>query len=153
MKEPVDHVLRPQLPWRSTDAAITECGYDASKVKTISRVELGERFKEMGEQRTAILTCMTCVETARRWGGWDKDPREAMEREITWEARGRYSRDNDGPRTDLFYELLAIAELVEQHRAEFDETIARTKGLSAWAATKAEVQGKRTRQRVRGRSF
>mgnify|MGYP001599520162 CR=1 FL=1 len=37
MKEPVDHVLRPRLPWRSpSDPAITECGYDASKVKTIT---------------------------------------------------------------------------------------------------------------------
>jgi hypothetical protein len=151
MKEPVDHVLRPQLPWRSTDTAITECGYDASKVKTISRGELIARFKDLGEQRTSILTCMTCLDTSRRWAGWDVDPRQAIEREISWEARGRYS--DDGPRLTLYYELLAIAELVETHRAEFDETIDRLKGRAAWQATKAEAQKKHTKQRTRGRSF
>ena len=32
MKEPVDHILRPKLPWRTGEGAITECGYDAAKV-------------------------------------------------------------------------------------------------------------------------
>jgi hypothetical protein len=31
MKEPVDHILRPALPWRGDEGAITECGYDANK--------------------------------------------------------------------------------------------------------------------------
>ena len=32
MKEPVDHILRPSLPWRSQDVpAITECGGDVCK--------------------------------------------------------------------------------------------------------------------------
>ena len=94
MKEPVDHIVRPQLPWRTGDSAITECGYDASKVKVINREELKTRLKDMGQQRTALLTCMTCVETATRWVEWDEDPRQALEREIQWEHRGRWSGNN-----------------------------------------------------------
>ncbi len=54
MKEPVDHILRPKLPWRLDDCALTECGYEASEVKTITREELQARWKDYGEQRTAL---------------------------------------------------------------------------------------------------
>ena len=66
-----DHVLRPQLPWRSDANAITECGYDATKVKAITREELQARLTEFGQQRTSMLTCMTCVDTATRWLAWE----------------------------------------------------------------------------------
>lgn len=33
MKEPVDHILRPSLPWREA-SAMTECGLNAASVKT-----------------------------------------------------------------------------------------------------------------------
>lgn len=150
MKEPVDHVLRPQLPWRTTDGAITECGYDATKVKAISREALAARLKDMGQQRTAILTCMTCVDTATRWVTWDDDPRQALEREIQWEHRGRWSRNDRGKR--LFFELRALAALVHTHREDFDEIVAHLEGLEAWQATKADRQHERTRRRTRGRS-
>jgi hypothetical protein len=88
MKEPVDHIERPRLPWRSdAETALTECGYEAVKVKTLTRSEFARRLKEYGEQRMAILTCMTCMQTARRWSSWDEDPRQAMHREIEWEGR------------------------------------------------------------------
>jgi hypothetical protein len=63
MKEPVDHILRPQLPWR-TGGGITECGYDASKVQTLTREEYFARLKDLGQQRCAMMTCMT---RARLW--------------------------------------------------------------------------------------
>ena len=53
MKEPVDHILRPQLPWR-TDGGITECGYNAEKVSTLTRAAYFDRLKNLGQQRTAI---------------------------------------------------------------------------------------------------
>jgi hypothetical protein len=135
VKEPVDHVLRPQLPWRN-DAGITECGYDASKVKALTRAEFFERLKEFGQQRTAMLTCMTCSDTARRWGTWEDDPRKALEREIQWETSWR--RDDRGVR--LRDELLAIAELVERHRDEFDACINLTEQRRSWNDKKAAVQ-------------
>lgn len=129
MKEPVDHILRPRLPWRAPDEpAITECGYDASKVKTLTRDEFLAREKDMGRQRTALLTCMTCSDAARRWPTWETDPRKALEREIAWESGWR-ARDN-GNR--LLYELEAIAELVRSHYHEFRATLER----HAWVRQK-----------------
>lgn len=119
MKEPVDHIERPRLPWRSDDESwMTECGYSVLKVKTITRDAFAKRLKEYGQQRTAILTCMTCIQTAQRWATWAEDPRQAVDREIAWEGCGRYSQDQRGAR--LRNELKAIAVLIEKHREEFD---------------------------------
>lgn len=134
MKEPVDHVLRPQLPWRS-GPGITECGYDATKVRTLTRAQFFDRLKEMGQQRTAILTCMTCSDTARRHGAWEDDPRGALQREINWETGWRRKDNGDALRD----ELLAIAALIENHRAEFDEHIALTAKRRAWNEKKAAL--------------
>lgn len=132
MKQPVDHVLRPQLPWRS-GPGITECGLDASKISTLTRAQFFERRKDLGQQRCAMLTCMTCSDTARRWGEWEDDPRKAMEREILWETawhrvdRGDLLRD----------ELCAIQALVTVHADEFAATLADMKQRRDWLAMKA----------------
>lgn len=145
MKEPVDHILRPSLPWRET-AGMTECGLNAASVKTLSRDEYFVRFKEMGQQRTALFTCMTCGDTCRRWGTWQDDPRKAIEREIQWETQWR--RDDRGAR--LRDELLAVAALIEAHREEFDAHLTAIEQRKAWlerkasnAATKAAQQAPR----------
>lgn len=143
MKEPVDHILRSRLPWRDpNDTPITECGYDASKVKTITRDEFFRREKELGRQRCALLTCMTCGDTVKRWGTWDKDPRLAMGREIEWERGGQYwsSREDRGQR--LKDELTVIASLIEAHRAEFDAALAELIQRREWNEKKAAMQQK-----------
>jgi hypothetical protein len=133
MKEPVDHILRPQLPWRTAnDPAVTECGFDASKVKTLTRSEFFQRLKDYGQQRTAMLTCMTCSDTARRWGTWDDDPRRALEREIVWETSWR----NDRRGTLLRDELVAVAALIEAHRMEFDAHVTATQERRRWLEQK-----------------
>jgi hypothetical protein len=135
MKDPVDHILRPSLPWR-TDGAITECGLNAAKVKTLTRPEYFDRLGNYGCQRTAILTCMTCSDTARRWKTWEEDPRQAMEREITWERGiGYRARTDHGER--LREDLVAIAQLIADHRAEFDETLERNIQRREWLEKKA----------------
>ncbi len=131
MKEPVDHIARPQLPWR-TDAGITECGFNAAKVKTLTRIEFFARLKDMGQRRTAMLTCMTCSDTARRWGTWDDDPRKALEREITWESGWR--RSDRGER--LRDELIAIAALIEDHHDEFEAHILVMEQRRTWIEKK-----------------
>jgi hypothetical protein len=148
VKEPVDHILRPQLPWRR-EGGITECGYDASKVQTLTRDEYFARVKELGQQRAAMLTCMTCGDTARRWGTWEDDPRKALQREAEWETYGRWgSRDDRGVR--LRDELLAIADLIEDHREEFDAHLALTEQRRAWNAQKAAVSRAPVQQNTRG---
>jgi hypothetical protein len=147
MKEPVDHILRPQLPWRD-GGGVTECGYDASKVKTLTREEYFSRVKELGTQRSALLTCMTCGDTARRWGTWEDDPRKALQREIEWETYSRWSRDERGVR--LRDELLAVAELIANHREEFDAHIAHTEQRRSWNEMKAAAKPKPQATPIRG---
>ena len=121
MKEPVDHILRPTLPWRSPDEpVVTECGYNGESVKTITRDELDARLKEYGQQRTAMLTCMTCLQTCQRHAGWEKDPRKALQREIEWECGWRKKRG-----TRLRDELAAIEQLIKQHPDEFQTLLER----------------------------
>jgi hypothetical protein len=139
MKEPVDHILRPSLPWRPGAAAITECGYDASKVKTLSRADFLRRYKELGMQRSAMLTCMTCSDTARRWGAWEDDPRLALQREIEWERGGYYYRERKDRGQRLKDELLVIADLIENHRAEFDAAVSEIERRRAWNEKKAAL--------------
>lgn len=160
MKEPVDHILRPKLPWR-TNGFITECGYNAESVKTITREEFFKRVKDLGQQRTAMLMCMTCSDTARRWGTWEEDARKAMEREITWETRsmgyymavdvavrlgratGGYPRDSDGHR--LLDELHAIAKLINAHPEEFARLVQEIGAAREWNAKKLELASKKDR--------
>ena len=125
MKEPVDHIERPRLPWREKEeASLTECGYAAVKVKTLTRSEFQRRLGEYGQQRTALLTCWTCMETARRWGAWDDDPRQAVEREIQWE--GRWNEDRGHRLRD---ELRAIAILINRHNPEFTKVVREIEGI------------------------
>lgn len=144
MKEPVDHIERPILPWREA-ASVTECGLDATKVKTLTREEYFQRFKDLGRQRTALLTCMTCCTTAENWGRWSDDPRTALQREIAWEGT-RYAREDRGQR--LKDELLAIAALVEAHREEFDGLVTAAGQRREWLARKAAME-KRPVERTR----
>ena len=134
MKQPVDHIMRPCLPWRREEDVITECGYDATKVKALTRDEYAARFKDWGRQRTSLMTCITCMETNRRYARWSDDPRQAMQREIEWETSwgrgaGREQRLKD--------ELFAIAGLIEAHREEFDSAVKLRKDKQAWLDQKA----------------
>lgn len=141
MKEPVDHIVRPRLPWRSpNDPAITECGYDASKVKTLTREEYFSRVKDLGKQRCAMLTCMTCADTASRWGTWDDDPRLAVDREITWERGAHYWRVRDDRGRRLKDELVAISALIEAHREEFEGLVSANEQRREWLEKKAELK-------------
>lgn len=145
MKEPVDHILRPQLPWRS--ASITECGYNAEKVSALSREDYFARVKAIGKQRSAMLTCMTCAGTAERWGTWEDDPRRAIEREVQWEAG--WSRADRG--NQLRDELVAIAALIEAHREEFDAIIDATQQKRDWIAQKDAMRRRNPTHKGEGR--
>lgn len=106
---PREHVRRPDLPWRTS--TMTECGRPTNDVGVvIDRDALIAKIKRDGVQRAAYTTCMTCMETARRWPLWSEDPVRALSREFY------------GGRADPRFvgELRALAALVEEHRDEFD---------------------------------
>lgn len=123
-----DHVLRPDLPWRTS--TLTECGKVAADVKScIDREALLARIRHDGVRRAAYSTCMTCLETARRWPDWGQDPVEALRREF------------HGGRADprMHDELRALAALVAAHRDEFD-------GYLAGLAETVSLADRRARQ-------
>jgi hypothetical protein len=135
MKDPVDHIARPSLPWRA-EATITECGLNALKVKTLTRAEYFQRLKDYGRQRAALLTCMTCADTTQRWKTWDEDPRKAVGREMEWECGGYWSSRTD--RGQRFKdELIAISALIEAHREEFEATMTQNQQRRDWLEKKA----------------
>jgi hypothetical protein len=146
VKDPVDHILRPQLPWRR-DAGITECGYNAEKVSTLTRDEYFARVKDLGQQRAAMVTCMTCADTARRWCTWEEDPRKALQREIEWECGWR--RTDRGEQTKD--ELLAVAALVEAHRDEFDAHVEATQQRRDWLEKKAANAAEKAAEKAKNK--
>ena len=144
MNDPIDHILRPQLPWRF-DAGITECGLNAAKAPTLTRDQYVKRRKDYGQQRTAMTVCMTCASTAQRWESWEQDPRKAIGREVEWETH--WSRSDRGDR--LRDELLAVAALIESHRAEFEAHILAAKQRREWLAAKAQMVGHKAKPKPR----
>ena len=113
--EPLTHVLRPSLPWRDATTAMTECGLRADSYPTASRAEASAKWRKLGAQRASLWFCMTCVQTAERWPTWDDDPAGCLGRYI---ERVRY---RDTTESDEFRrELVAIAQLIELHRDDFD---------------------------------
>lgn len=135
MKQPVDHILRPSLPWR-VGPGMTECGLDASEISTLTREQYFARRRDLGQQRCAMFTCMTCSNTAHNWKTWEDDPRSAIGREVEWESR--WGRSDRGDR--LRDELVAIAALIEAHPEEFAEHVARLNQRREWLAKKAAHQ-------------
>lgn len=137
--EPIDHVRRPDLPWRVS--TLTECGRLVAEVASISRDEFVSRVRAQGQQRSAMTTCMTCWSTANRWPSWDQDPVGAIGREC---AGVGYTTES--ARHEVFRrELRALAALLAAHRDEFDGYLA---GLDA---TVDLAQARRARRTTRGR--
>ncbi|MFF4777562.1 hypothetical protein ACFY05_32365 [Microtetraspora fusca] len=124
MPQPRDHVIRPLLPWRSPGNEITECGRPAGDVRSaITQDELKARIREMGKQRAALFTCMTCLDTAANWATFQEDPVQVIYRESYTNFGGR--QVYGGLKADVFAdELRALAELVARHRDEFDTILA-----------------------------
>lgn len=147
MKQPVDHILLPQLPWRN-DAPMTECGFDSAKVPTLTREQYAARLKELGQQRTAMLTCMTCSGAHDRWRNWEGDPRRAVGREIEWETGGGIYRARDDRGLRLHDELLALAALVAEHREVFDAHVAESHARREWLEQKAEHERSKQQKTV-----
>lgn len=132
MPDPLDHIARTPLPWRTADQALTECGRPVTDVAAfVTREDAIARWKRDGAQRAAYTLCMTCVETTNRHGTWDDDPVGVMQREVAGWGRSP-ARDR------MALELRALALLVAAHPDEWDETIAGLEGAPSLAAKRAE---------------
>lgn len=128
----LDHVRRADLPWRVAD--LTECGRRVTDVaQLITRDELAARLARHGRKRSAMLTCMTCFETAGRYRAFAVDPVDALRREVN-----DYRQDER-----LTAELRALAALVQAHREEFDGFVTGLGETVSLAAARAGRRGRR----------
>lgn len=112
----LEHVARPVPPWRNE--VLTECGLpEEHERQVISREQFRDKMRRLGQQRSAMTTCMTCWHTAQRWEDWMMCPSDVMRRELMalQGAKGRGAKNER-----LNAELRAIAALIAAHREEFD---------------------------------
>jgi hypothetical protein len=133
VKEELDHVLRPPLPWR--EVTMTECGLDPTGKKVLTNEQFIARCKEYGQQRTAMVTCMTCLNTVQRWLNGQSLTAQ-VGREID-RVGGKWSRAHDDGGL-LENELRAIQLLVEAHREEFDATVTSLNGAPSLDQVRAK---------------
>jgi hypothetical protein len=127
---PRHHIARTPLPWRPEER-LTECGRPADELRHVwTRDEAVRNFRSMGQQRFALLVCMTCKDTASRWHTWEEDPVDRLRREV------------NRPGASLEYELRAIDLLIRQHHDEFVETVAALEKTS-------DLRSHRKRNRMR----
>lgn len=121
----VEHIRREPLPWRPEDEA-TECGRPLGEfASVITRDQAVAKFKEQGQTRAIMTTCVTCAQAVQRHATWGTDPVEVLHRYT--EHFGMWTRDTDG-RRQFNNELRALALLAEAHREEFDELVASLAG-------------------------
>lgn len=118
MNDPVTHIARPMLPWR-TDEPLTECRLDARSYPTWTREEARREAARLGKTRFYMVACVTCIQTSERYQTWDENPSSAMAREVERHSH----RYGIGPDPQINLELRAIALLIESHRDEFDTLV------------------------------
>jgi hypothetical protein len=114
---PMEHIARPSAPWRLPQDARTECGLPVAGHPVLSRDAWGAKVKELGKQRAAFTTCMSCWSTADRWqeATFNQDPVQVVARE----TYGQKIISQEG--REIFRdELLALGALVEAHREEYE---------------------------------
>jgi hypothetical protein len=138
---PLEHVARPMPPWRRAEQMLTECGLNASDHPTISRDEFIARRQRWGQQRVAMVMCMTCCGAFDREAVWTQDPVAVVRRETYGQ---RAFKDNPVFREELW----ALAALVAAHREEFDALLDGSAEAARFAALR-QARARRARREKR----
>lgn len=117
MREQLEHILRPPIPWRDGTPK-TECGLKGDSKSSITFADFRAKFAREGQQRSALTTCMTCwyraVNGSKLNEDWDHRPGAVVAREIGYDHSG----------TDLIdQELRALAILAAEHKEEFRQIL------------------------------
>lgn len=123
MRDPVHHIARPTLPWRS-DEALTECRLDSRSYPTWSRDEARRQARDLGKTRFYMVVCVTCLHTAERHATWSENPMQAMIRECEGSGMGGWRVGSEDRFHQIRNELLAIEALIAAHPDEFAELVA-----------------------------
>lgn len=162
---PVDHIAREIVPWR-TDVELTECGITIGELEPARVVpveEIQRRVRDLGQQRAAYTTCMTCWGTADRWHrAGQRNRLGAIRRELEGlryveREPTRSFPEGQNARADRAYlrevamwerrkrfdrELDALLALIGAHPDEFAELLA----AREQAASLADARARRARR-------
>lgn len=126
---------------------MTECGHIASEMALVwTRDQAAAKYKEFGEQRMAMLTCMTCLHTANRWPTWETSPVAVMDRECSregWAFRQYSDPEHQAEKNLLERELRALAALAAAHPEEFEATVQGLAETGDLAAKRAQRNRRR----------
>lgn len=139
MREALQHIIRPMIPWREGEPGLTECGRAQTDVaQWITLEEFIIKVRREGQQRSAMTTCMTCWSRAavgaRVQEDWGHRPSAVIEREILRSGQ---------PESRLDTELRAIALLIQAHREEFDSLISGLQDAISLDARRQTQKGRR----------
>lgn len=113
-KERKDHIKRENVPWRTDDDALTECGLDVQDCRALTPQQMREKVAEQGEVRASLSSCMTCWQNRRV-------DRGQLLRDTVLRMLNRSWHGDDGVRVER--ELRALGLLVAAHREEFETTL------------------------------
>jgi hypothetical protein len=127
---PMEHIERCMLPWQSE--RLTECGKHVEEFAVVlTREQAARKFREQGQQRAALTTCITCMNRGQYQPlSWGSNPAAVMSRACD---HAGWRPGDDHP---MNVELRALALLVEAHRDEFDEAVAALKDSASFAAAR-----------------
>ena len=135
----IKHIARADLPWRK--AKLTECGKPIEKHPTYTRSKFFDLIKRYGRQRTQMMSCVTCYNTANNHRRNDDNPIKVLARAIEWEVGGSYYHTRTDRGTLLQDELASIVMLIEKYSEEFQSNIDIVKAKRDWN----EMKNKRGR--------
>lgn len=124
-KEPLAHIARSPLPWRAAADNDTECGKPVGDfAKVVSWAEAVAFVKEFGQARAAFMLCVTCSQTATRYG-WRLPGRNVYDEQLTFDASptARLEHERAKRREQLDGELRAMAILVQRYPDEFADLV------------------------------
>ena len=113
----LNHITRTGLPWRPADRTI--CGRPLAELAegvVLTLADARAKQKRLGQQRFAMVICMTCARHVTSWAEWDRDPVARFARELGNGFGG-------GRAPELEAELRAIAALIAEHREQFDDMV------------------------------
>lgn len=135
--QPLHHIRRAALPWQQ-DRHMTECGKRQLDVAScIGRDDFEALKKRHGKTRTAMLVCITCMQTAQRHPTFEQSPVRAVAREVDY-MRHPVRREVSA----INRELRAVASLIERYPEEFRQLVEQQRWRDKEAAAYTRQQEK-----------
>ena len=133
--KPLRHLERVAPPWAAE--RMTICGRELDDVRSWLTFEDARALaNKVGQTRAQFLFCQTCLSQHSHKAAtplrWEREPARIV---ADWASRAGWTGTKDGGR--IAAELLALADLVEQHREDYERHLAIRQTPDTLAARRA----------------